>query len=166
MGAQQRYKAHVLFMTDHMNPYTGLKLKEDPTIMAWQIANEPRATANCNDSLSESFNQLIGEIASFIKKAAPQQLVSTGSEGDTPWGCSVGDSLVDNHNHSAVDYATAHVWPMNWLWYNPGAEDIDAEFASAMKEAAYYTALSIKEAASIGKPLVSKSSVSLAMQVP
>lgn len=40
--AQKLWADHVTFLTSHVNPYTGVAHNRDPTILAWQIANEPR----------------------------------------------------------------------------------------------------------------------------
>mmetsp|Transcript_21580 Transcript_21580/g.24002 ORF Transcript_21580/g.24002 Transcript_21580/m.24002 type:complete len:368 (+) Transcript_21580:160-1263(+) len=84
-----------------------LKYKDDPTIMAWQLANEPRA-GNCN-----KWANWISDTAAYIKQKAPNQLVSIGNEG-TITGCS-------NHGNSVaeVDYVTFHAWAQNWGWYSP-----------------------------------------------
>lgn len=46
-------------------------------------------------------------------------MVALGSEGPTPWPGYVRTSLLDDHK--AVDYVAIHVWPQNWLWYDPTA---------------------------------------------
>lgn len=34
------YKAHISFVLNHVNIYTGIKYKDDPTILAWETGNE------------------------------------------------------------------------------------------------------------------------------
>ncbi|MGB8981432.1 MAG: hypothetical protein WCC12_06125 [Anaerolineales bacterium] len=39
---QTWYRDHIEMIIGHTNPYTGLKYRDDPTIFAWELANEPR----------------------------------------------------------------------------------------------------------------------------
>ena len=59
----------------------GRLYNDDPTIMSWQLANEPRPGVDGNSTHSGAFVQWVDETAAFIKKLAPKQLVSTGNEG-------------------------------------------------------------------------------------
>jgi hypothetical protein len=36
------YKNHMSFLLNHVNHLNGIKLKDDPTILAWNLLNEPR----------------------------------------------------------------------------------------------------------------------------
>lgn len=36
------YKAHIAALTSHVNPLTGVALRDDPAIMGWDFLNEPR----------------------------------------------------------------------------------------------------------------------------
>jgi len=81
--------------------------KDDPTIMAWQLANEPRA-GDCTDWV-----KWINHTSTLIKELAPKQLVSIGNEG-TITGCSERGNNVEN-----IDYITFHAWAQNWGWYSP-----------------------------------------------
>ena len=39
---QTWYRDHIKMIITHINPYTGLPYSDDPTIFAWELANEPR----------------------------------------------------------------------------------------------------------------------------
>jgi hypothetical protein len=52
-----------------------------------------------------------------VRASAPRHMVALGSEGPTPWPGYVRTSILDDHK--AVDYVAIHVWPQNWLWYDP-----------------------------------------------
>merc|ERR1712203_425439 len=91
--------------------------REDPSIMAWELANEPRAV-----SRKRLYREWIRKASSLIKSIDCTHLVTLGSEGLTPFPSYVQNDLHADHEH--VDYVTVHVWPQNWLWYKPDAADL------------------------------------------
>lgn len=103
---------HVRYIVSRTNTVTGRPYAEDPAIMAWQIANEPRPFA---DSTKTSFSKWIGETATLIKSIDPNHLVSTGNEGEK--GSQEDIRLwAEINSYPDVDYATIHIWPYNWSW--------------------------------------------------
>lgn len=103
---------HVKFIVERTNRYTNRKYSDDPTIMSWQIGNEPRAF---NDKNKVSFALWIRSVAELIKSCDPNHLVSTGSEGAQ--GCERDIQLWELiHSYKSVDYMTIHIWPYNWRW--------------------------------------------------
>ena len=73
--AQTLYKNFIEKVMTRNNTKNGLLYKEDPTIMAWQLANEPR-TNNC-----DQYKKWMSDIAFFIKDVVgTEQLVSLGNE--------------------------------------------------------------------------------------
>lgn len=141
-------KAHIHKVVTRKNTYTGLAYNQDPTIMAWQIANEPRAFGKQNKEL---FEKWILETARYIKLLAPDQLVSTGSEGEKG---SEGDlGLYDRiHRDQAVDYYTIHIWPQNWRWLDP--EKVDSSYAGVEEKTRAYINEHLTLARKANKPLV------------
>jgi len=142
------YLNHIAYLINHTNPYTGLDYRDEPTIMAWELANEPRGT----HGNAAHLNQWIDDTAAFIKSLDPNHLVTTGSEGDTPWPQWNGLDFTSNHDSQHIDYATVHVWPQNWGWYDPA--DPDRTYASAEDEAITYFNDHILQAVTLNKPLV------------
>ena len=132
---QAWYLDHIATLVNRTNPYTGLQYRDDPAIFAWELANEPR---NYPD-------QWIDDTAAYIKSIAPNHLVTTGSEG------SVGGDFMATHDGPNVDYATVHIWPQNWGWYDP---EIPATYAAAEANARAYFQAHAADAAALGKPLV------------
>lgn len=109
---------HMKFIISRTNTINGKKYIDDPAIMAWQVANEPRIWGVENERL---FTNWLNTTVAEIKKIDPNHLVSTGSEG------SVGSNLDINtfartHKNPQIDYLTAHVWPKNWGWYKKDDE--------------------------------------------
>ena len=100
-----------------------MRYADDPTIMSWQLANEPRPGGSDSVGLKQvpAYLAWINGTARLIKSLDPNHLVSTGSEGTQ--GC-IGrdDCLVQAHGSPDVDYITAHIWPLNWGWVDVGDE--------------------------------------------
>ncbi|MBD5355440.1 MAG: beta-mannosidase [Bacteroides sp.] len=112
--AQELAARHVRNIVGRVNSITGKPYSESPAIMAWQIANEPRAFSKEN---KEAFAEWIASTASLIKEIDPNHLVSIGSEGMV--GCELDMDLWTRiHSLPTVDYATIHIWPYNWNWVN------------------------------------------------
>ncbi|MFR8836458.1 glycoside hydrolase 5 family protein [Bacteroides nordii] len=115
---QQSDSAKVLFanyvndMVSRVNRYTNIKYVDDPTIMSWQVGNEPRAFSDENKIL---FAAWIAQVAAQLKSLDRNHLVSTGSEG--MWGCEQDMALFEQiHADPNVDYMNIHIWPYNWGW--------------------------------------------------
>jgi mannan endo-1,4-beta-mannosidase len=147
-GAKQDYLDHAAFLINRINPYTGVAYKDDPTIMAWELANEPRGFHNN----AVAFNQWIDDAAAYIKSLDSNHLVTTGCEGDTPWPDWHGLDFVTNHDGPNIDYATIAIWPQGWFSYDP----TNPEGTYAAAEAAsrsYFNDHEALAAGTLGKPL-------------
>ncbi len=77
------YRRHIRAIVGRTNKVTGTAYKNDPTIMAWQLANEPRPAGSDAVGLVAlpAFQAWVQGTARLIRSLAPRQLVSTGSEG-------------------------------------------------------------------------------------
>ncbi len=110
--AKQLFAGYVRDIISRTNRYTGIRYADDPTIMSWQIGNEPRAFSTDG---KEAFAEWMEEAAALIDSLAPRQLVSTGSEGQH--GCEEDMALFERiHACPHVDYMNIHIWPYNWGW--------------------------------------------------
>ena len=96
------------------NSITQRFYKDDPTIMAWELCNEPRGVDNF-----EAYLKWIDSSARYIKSVAPNQLVTVGSEGETGSPEYSGTDFEKTHAFDHIDYTTVHIWIQNWDWYNP-----------------------------------------------
>ncbi|QYO62342.1 glycoside hydrolase 5 family protein [Leptolyngbya sp. 7M] len=97
------------------NSVNGLNYRDDPTIMSWQIANEPRPM---RPEANGAYKEWIAETARQLKDIAPKQLVSIGHEG---WIGTQDITLFEEiHADPNVDYVTIHIWPKNWGWFENG----------------------------------------------
>lgn len=144
--ATKLFENHVRKLVSRVNSITGVEYKEDPTIMSWQLANEPRSFFN-----GRSFRRWVDRTAQFIKILDKNHLVSLGSEGNTNTVFS-GTNFKKDHKSKSIDYATIHIWIQNWTWYNP--QEAEATFDNALKKATKYLNDHAKMARQMNKPLV------------
>ena len=72
------YKSYAEHVITRRNRYTGLRYNEDPTIMTFELANEPRARS---DKSGAKLLGWVSEMSRFVKRLAPRQLVAVGDEG-------------------------------------------------------------------------------------
>ena len=112
-GATEYYYNHIRFIVLRENTYTGKLYRDDPTIMSWQLGNEPRGINN-----REDFLDWIEFSAQLIKEIDPNHLVTVGSEGSTAHPSS-GNNFAKDHESEYIDYTTIHIWIQNWGWFNP-----------------------------------------------
>ena len=111
-SAKALFANYVRNIVTRTNRYNQIKYVDDPTLMSWQIGNEPRAFSDEN---KEPFAQWMADVASFIKSLDPNHMVSSGNEG--LWGCENDITLFEKiHADANIDYLNIHVWPYNWGW--------------------------------------------------
>jgi mannan endo-1,4-beta-mannosidase len=147
-AAIQAHERTIRVIVGRVNTINGRAYAEDPTIMAWELANEPRGDKN-----TASFGRWLERVALLLKDLDPHHLVTTGSEGETTSPSSAGVDFVANHRSPAIDYATAHVWAQNWGWFDPKRPD--ATYAGAIKQMKVYLRDHIRKSREkLGKPLV------------
>ncbi len=143
--ALQMYNDHVAFILNRKNSINGVEYKNDPTVMSWQLANEPRAYSDVEGYLS-----WVNSAASLIKSIDTNHLVCIGSEGNTSSDIARIDLLRDNQSQH-IDYATTHVWIQNWGWYDPSS---DNTFQTALDNTKVYLDQQEQLAMQLGKPVV------------
>lgn len=111
-SAKALFANHVNYIVSRTNRYNQIKYVDDPTIMSWQIGNEPRAFSDEN---KEPFARWMADVAAQIKSLDPNHMVSSGSEGS--WGCEMDMSLFEKiHADPNINYLNIHIWPYNWSW--------------------------------------------------
>ena len=140
------YHQHILKIIARTNECTGIMYREDPTIMSWELANEPRAILN-----GRKYRQWVSKSVNLIKKLDPNHLVTIGSEGNTPSRWS-GNRFAIDHAIAGIDYCTIHLWVENWGWYDSSLPE--KSFDNACAKALNYLRAHMKDAIESGKPLV------------
>jgi endo-1,4-beta-mannosidase len=129
---KQWYKSYVSMLLNRSNVYTGRTYKHEPTIMLWELANEPRSSDPSGDLIAG----WIQEMATFVKQIDRAHCVGTGEEGHdvqgTPYSPallaaqqwmfngSVGISFLKNIQLDAVDVGSVHFYPEDW-GFAPGS---------------------------------------------
>jgi mannan endo-1,4-beta-mannosidase len=141
------FKGYINHVLNRVNSYTGVAYKNDPTIMAWQLANEPRCTAaDCPNGTAVT--AWASDISAYIKSIDTNHLVGTGSEG---FYCNQGSDWTVNCNNgvdesamarlSTIDFEGAHFYPNHW--HKPD------DWGTT-----YWIPLHISDANAAGKPLI------------
>ncbi|BDA49901.1 Mannan endo-1,4-beta-mannosidase 1 [Coccomyxa sp. Obi] len=124
---QQLYKNHISTMVNRRNTYNGRIYKDDPTIFAWDILNEPRQTQGDYSTVQTWINNF----ASYVKSVDPNHMVTVGEEGffgpndpnvkcnpgyssGASWPAYSGQDFTNNHRSKDIDFTAVHAWPDNW----------------------------------------------------
>jgi len=143
---QTWFRDHIDEVIDRVNTVNGETYKDDPTILAWELANEPRRFPP----------EWIDDTAAYIKSLDPNHLVTTGFEGENgaeTWLAGSEDrTFVKTHDGLDIDYATMHIWPQNWGWYDP--TDHTTYAAAEAQALAYFQAHEQESLNVLGKPVV------------
>ena len=149
------YLQYVGALIARKNTVSGLLYRDDPTIMAWELANEPRvggSEAFVTPHLP-AFYAWISHSARFIKSRDPHHLVTTGSEGLR--GCLDRADITEKaHAIPEIDYMTFHLWPLNWSWID--LKDLPGTHAAAEVKGRDHIRQHIAIAQKLNKPLVAE----------
>jgi mannan endo-1,4-beta-mannosidase len=152
-AAQAMYREAISRIVTRVNSVNGRRYSEDPAIMAWQLANEPRpgTVGGAGKANLPDYYRWIGETAAFIDSLDPRHLISTGSEGVI--GSLVSEEyFVEAHRSPHIDYLTFHIWPNIWGWFDPDRDDETID--SAISRTQVYVLQHVRLARLLGKPLV------------
>lgn len=145
------YKAYAAHVVGRRNRYTGKLYSEDPTVMTWELANEPRCTS---DTSGDTLVAWADEMSRYVRSVAPRQLVAVGDEGfygragdaDYPYSAYEGVAWPRLTALPAVDYGTVHCYPDGYK------SELDA--AAKADWGVRWIADHVRDAAALGKPVV------------
>ncbi len=121
------YKIYIQTILNRRNTYTNILYKDDPTIILWELANEPRS----QDPSGNLIYQWLSEMSQFIKTIDSNHLVASGEEGfdcfperfsdgsfynNQSWlfNGSGGISFTRNLTIPTLDVAGIHCYPTGW----------------------------------------------------
>ncbi|MCO6176036.1 cellulase family glycosylhydrolase [Flavobacterium sp. NRK F10] len=145
---KEALKSYIKKIITRTNSVSKVKYSDDPTIMAWEVANEPRVFTPENE---KAFTNWLNDVTAYIKSLDKNHLVTTGSEGKA----GSNDDLLTferTHNNPNIDYLTMHIWPKNWGWYK--IEDEAGSTPVAIQNTLNYIEEHIKVAKKLNKPIV------------
>jgi mannan endo-1,4-beta-mannosidase len=147
-GAQKLFEDYVGTLIGRINHVTGVAYRDDPTIMSWQLSNEPRGFAH-----SEAYVAWVDRAGAFIRERAPNQLISLGGEGKLDRGTPGTHTQFERVSRSPyLDYLTVHIWIENWSWYAPTRPE--ATYDLAVGRTMGYLADHLVIGEQLGKPIV------------
>nr|GMD38404.1 mannan endo-1,4-beta-mannosidase 2-like [Ipomoea batatas] len=119
------FKNYVKTVLTRKNTVTGLEYRDDPTIFAWELINEPRCMT---DPTGDTLQVWIEEMSTFVKSIDRNHLLTVGLEGfygpkdpkrlkinPELWAADLGSDFIRNSNLSTIDFASVHVYPDHWF---------------------------------------------------
>jgi mannan endo-1,4-beta-mannosidase len=150
-AAVTRFFGYVRMLVTRTNSVTGTAYRDDPTLMAWQLANEPRPGASpaVMQTILRAYYEWIDASAALIRSLDPNHLVSLGMEGTIATN---GSTEIVARAHRNIDYFTAHVWPLNWGWVD--GKNLSGTWDAGMANVIDYIDTHVRFAGKAGKPLV------------
>jgi mannan endo-1,4-beta-mannosidase len=129
---RQWYKNWVSHVLNHVNTISGAAYKNDPTIMIWELMNEPRCAGSgpssgglpsSNSCTSQTLLNWISDVSAYVKSVDANHLVSVGDEGffcndaGVPAElniCYAGVDSVAFSQVASVDLMGFHLYPDSW----------------------------------------------------
>jgi mannan endo-1,4-beta-mannosidase len=144
---KESYSRQVNLLLGRTNKYNGKKYTEDPAIMAWELANEPRPM---RPTAADAYRRWISEVAAAIKAKDKNHLVTTGHEGFM--GTEDLKLYEEIHADRNIDYLTIHIWPKNWGWFK--VDEMKEGFPNVVEKTLSYIDQHLPVAVRLNKPLV------------
>ncbi|XP_042067897.1 mannan endo-1,4-beta-mannosidase 6-like [Salvia splendens] len=119
------YKAYVKAILSRKNYFSGVKYSDEPSIVAWELINEPRCESM---SCTSDLQAWIAEMAAYVKSLDQKHLVTVGLEGfyslksndshranPGKWAAMLGSDFVNNSAIKDIDFASVHAYPHSWI---------------------------------------------------
>jgi mannan endo-1,4-beta-mannosidase len=150
-AAVARFFGYVRMLVGRTNTVTGIAYRDDPALMAWQLANEPRPGVSpaVMRAVLPAYYQWIDDSAALIRSLDPNHLVSLGMEGTV---ATDGMTGIVARAHQNIDYMTAHIWPLNWGWVD--GKNLAGTWDSGKARVVDYIDTHVRLARDAKKPLV------------
>ncbi|KAK1319322.1 Mannan endo-1,4-beta-mannosidase 1 [Acorus calamus] len=121
------YRDHVKTVLTRVNTFTNVAYRDDPTIFAWELMNEPRTP---NDLSGKGVQSWVAAMVPYVKSIDSNHLLEIGIEGFYGYsipdrlqynpGYQAGTDFIANNQVPGVDFATIHAYPDQWT---PGADE-------------------------------------------
>ncbi|KAJ1744157.1 hypothetical protein LPJ78_000642 [Coemansia sp. RSA 989] len=106
---QHWFRQHIRRVVHRINTVTHTRYCDDPTIMAWELMNEPQVIEGGESQME----QWINDSALLIQQLDPNHLITSGAESKNgrEWHRIM-------HASPYISLASCHFWPLNWGYYN------------------------------------------------
>ena len=159
------YWHFIKMVLDHTNKLTHKRYTNEPGIMAWEIANEPRPM---RAQAIDAYKTFLLKTSALVKKMDVHHLLTIGVEGYM--GTETMQVFEDIHRDKNINYATIHIWPKNWGWYKDSS--FKEDFTAVLQKTTAYINDHAATMQKINKPLVveefglPRDELSFAMQSP
>jgi len=112
------YKGWLSHLASRVNSLTQRAYRDDPTIFAWELANEPRGATG---TASAVLTRWASEMSDYLKSVDDHHLIAVGDEGflegESEHWTYHADNGVDHRALTAlpnIDYGTYHLYPETW----------------------------------------------------
>lgn len=150
--AQDSYRQVIARIVRRKNTVTRRRYADDPAILSWQLANEPRpGSAKATPAQKAAYVEWIAATAKYIRSLDGRHLVSSGSEG-LAGSARDAQLFLATHRSPDIGYLTYHLWPKNWGWFD--SKHPDASWAGMMDKSVDYLNVHVDHAKTLGKPIV------------
>jgi mannan endo-1,4-beta-mannosidase len=119
-NAYRNYVEHLLL---RVNTRTGRQYRNEPAILAWELANEPRCVNPAGEPLADGMDTLLGwvdEMSSYLRSLDSNHLIGVGDEGYFRHSFAFGNDLYNGSfgvdcerllNIPTIDFGTCHLYP-------------------------------------------------------
>jgi mannan endo-1,4-beta-mannosidase len=144
---KESYNKQVSLVLGRTNKYNRKRYVEEPAIMAWELANEPRPM---RPAAAAAYRRWVRDVAALIKAKDANHLVTVGHEGYM--GTEDIKLFEEIHADANVDYLTIHIWPKNWGWFK--GHELAAGFPGVVEKTLDYIEQHLAVARRLDKPLV------------
>ncbi|ONK66822.1 uncharacterized protein A4U43_C06F12370 [Asparagus officinalis] len=120
------FKSYIKTILTRKNHLNGIEYRDDPTIFAWELINEPQCTS---DQSGDTLQDWIEEMSQFVKSIDKKHLLTIGLEGfygsksskeklsvnPGEWYKTTGSDFIRNNKISTIDFTSVHIYPDQWL---------------------------------------------------
>jgi mannan endo-1,4-beta-mannosidase len=121
-GCFTQYKNYVNYALNRVNHYSGVRYKDEPTIFAWELMNEPRyqGVSAAEDVNGTTLRAWVDEMGAYVKSIDPNHMLGTGMEAHEArfgFGGNEGNPFIYIQQSPYIDFTSAHPYPTE-SWAN------------------------------------------------
>ncbi|NLT54770.1 MAG: cellulase family glycosylhydrolase [Actinomycetales bacterium] len=115
-GCFTQYKNYVNYALNRVNHYSGVAYKDDPTIFAWELMNEPRyQDVSAEENVSgATLRAWVDEMGAYVKSIDSNHLLGAGLEAHESrfgFGGDEGNPFIHIQQSPYIDFTSAHPYP-------------------------------------------------------